>query len=75
MEQVSKEQTKAALSVLMVLADAIRDLSEVPSGELYAVVSGTLSLDSYNKALGLLKRSGLVEEKNHLLRWIGPAKV
>lgn len=54
-----------------ILADAIRDLKRVPSGHLYAQVMGHMDIHTYNKAIDLLKRTKMVEEKNHELIWIG----
>ena len=67
----SREQVKAALSAVMALGEAIKDLGSVPSGHLYAQVMGHMSLDNYNAAIGLLKKAGAVKEENHLLTWIG----
>lgn len=73
--QVTKEQVVAAVQTVAALAEAIRELGEVPSGDLYANVMGHLSCESYQKAIDMLKRSGLViETPAHLLRWVGPGK-
>lgn len=67
----------AALQVATVLGEAIRDLTAasplggVPSGELYARVMSYLTLEQYQAAIDVLKRAGLVAERNHLLAWIG----
>ncbi len=71
MSQPTREEIKAALSAVMALGEAIKDLGSVPSGHLYAHVMGHMSLDNYNAAIGLLKRAGAVKEENHLLTWIG----
>lgn len=68
----SKDQARAAVQVVAALAETIRELGEVPNGNLYAHVMGTLSLGEYEKVIALLKRAGLVAEENHLLRWVGP---
>jgi hypothetical protein len=73
MTQVSKDEVHAAVSVVVVLGQTIRELGRVPSGELYAQCMGTLSLVSYQRALGVLVQAGLVREENHLLSWVGPA--
>jgi hypothetical protein len=70
---MTKEQVRAALEVTRAVAEAIRDLGEVPSGHLYARLLGTLSLEQYEAIIGVLKRTRLVEEdSSHVLRWIGP---
>lgn len=73
MAEVTKEQVRGAVDVVVTIAEAVRSLGEVPSGELYAVaMSAGLSLETYNKVLGILERAKLVENKGHLLRWVGP---
>ena len=65
-------QVKAMLLACEALASAIQALGEVPSGELYARVMGHMSLATYTSIVNTLKRAKLVEERSHLLRWIGP---
>lgn len=73
MNNVTKTEVRAAVDVVLVVAETIRELKEVPSGVLYANLMGHLSLADYTKIVGILKRSNLVEEKSHVLRWVGPA--
>lgn len=69
----AKAQAKGALKAVTAVADAIRDLGEVPSGVLYAHLAGKLSLEAYEKLIGVLKGAGLVRETpSHLLVWTGP---
>lgn len=70
--QPTAQELRAALDVIITIAETIRTLRSVPSGELYARVMGVLSLDSYNRAIDNLKRAGLVAESAHVLTWIGP---
>lgn len=72
MTGVTKEQVKAAVSVVLVLSETIRELKQVVSGTLYAQVMGQMTFEQYSSAIGLLKRAKLVSEENHVLRWIGP---
>lgn len=74
MSAPSKEQIKAALGAVQAIAETIREVGEVPSGVLYAQLVGVLpDLASYERILGILKGAKLVvEETNHVLRWIGP---
>lgn len=44
----------------------------MPSGHLYARLMSHMSLETYDSIIGTLKRAGLVEERNHLLRWLAP---
>ncbi len=69
----TKEQIGAVLDTVSVLADAIRESPDgIPSGHLYAVAANTMSLATYQQIIGILKGAKLVEEKNYLLRWVGP---
>ena len=68
-----KDQIKAALAVAHALGEAIRDLKEIPAGHLYAHVTGKLSHDQFEQAVGILVKAGLVRrEPSHLLVWTGP---
>jgi len=40
----------------------------VPSGELYANVMGTMSLDQYNNVIGVLVKTGFITNDHNLLR-------
>jgi hypothetical protein len=62
---------KAALGILRAVADAIRELGEVPSGHLYAHLMSKLSLEQYEQVIGVLKQARLIAESNHLLTWVG----
>jgi hypothetical protein len=67
----NSKQIEASLLAVEAIADAIRKLKEIPSGTLYAIVMGKMSLESYNGIISLLKRTKLISEKNNLLTWIG----
>jgi hypothetical protein len=71
----TKEQVRAALDAVVAVADLIRALGSVPSGELYARLMGHMDLETYDKIIGILKRAGLVAESNHRLTWVGPKEV
>jgi hypothetical protein len=68
----SKQELLAGLNILAAVAETIREAGEVPSGTIYAALLGKVSMEGYTSLLRTLKGAGLVEEKNHLLRWIGP---
>ena len=63
-------EVKAALGILIAVADAIRELGEVPSGHLYAHLVSKLSLEQYEQIIATLKQAGLITESNHLLTWV-----
>ena len=70
---ITPDKIKAALSILHALAEAIRELGQVPSGQLYASVMAGMSLEDYNAALKVLIKAELVSESPaHLLTWTGP---
>lgn len=63
----------AGLQTVQAIAEAIRELREVPSGTIYAHIMGKVDFESFQKIIGILKRAKLIEETDaHLLRWIGP---
>ncbi len=72
MSTETAEQVTAGIMMAAAIGEAIRDLGSVPSGHLYARLMGRMSLDTYNKLIGILKNTNLVEEHNHLLTWVGP---
>jgi len=64
---------RSAIGVVTAIADAIRDLKEVPSGTLYAAVMSKVSIDEYEKIIGIIEGAGLIKRSgSHLLTWIGP---
>jgi hypothetical protein len=68
----TKQELLAGLNILAAVAETIREAGEVPSGTIYAALLGKVTMEGYTSLLRTLKGAGLVEEKNHLLRWIGP---
>jgi hypothetical protein len=66
------KKASATIQVVAAIAEAIRELKEVPSGHLYTMLMDKMTLDQYNAFIGALKRAGLVSEQYHLLKWIGP---
>jgi hypothetical protein len=72
MNAPSAKQVTAAVQTVAAIAEAIRGLGEVPNGELYANVCGTLDLQQYEQVIALLKRADLVSESAHVLKWVGP---
>lgn len=69
---MTQQQISSAIQSVAAIAEAIRSLGEVPSGELYAHVCGHLDIDQYTQVIALVKRAGLVAESNNVLRWVGP---
>ena len=76
---MTRKQVIAALEVVKVIGETIRDLTEakggVQSGHLYTRLMATgIGLAGYERAIQALKDAGLVEEKAYWLKWIGPAR-
>jgi hypothetical protein len=69
---MTKAQTVAVVELLAAVAEVIRTAGEIPSGHLYAAMMGKVDIHTYNAMLRMIKGSGLVVEKNHLLVWVGP---
>ena len=73
MTNISKSKLSAALNIVQAIAETIRELGEVPSGELYARLIGKLDLSDYEEVIRILKETELVTETpGHLLRWNEP---
>jgi hypothetical protein len=68
MNEARRDRTAMAL----VVCETIRELGEVPSGQLYAMLLGHLTMETYNSIIDTLIRARLVSRSNHLLTWIGP---
>ena len=75
MSAITKDQVRAALETVRAVADAIRELKRVPSGELYAQLMPVMDLATYERVIQTLKNTGLVAESGHLLEWRGPTEV
>jgi hypothetical protein len=70
----TQQDVGSAMRLVVAVADAIRELGEVPSGHLYARLMGAMSISTYENIIAILKRTGLVTETNYVLRWVGGAK-
>lgn len=68
------QEAKAAVEMVLAVSDCIRDLRQVPSGELYSRLMGFMSMDGYNTVIDMLKRAGVITVSNHLITWVGPTQ-
>lgn len=69
----TQSKLNAALKATQAIAEAIRELKEVPSGHLYANLMNQMSLDTYNQILDVLTKAKLISVDGfHLITWIGP---
>jgi hypothetical protein len=61
-----------AFNAVVALAEAIRELKEVPAGTLYAAVMKQFDIGAFNVAIETLVAAELIERgPNHMLRWTG----
>ena len=67
---ITPAELKAGINTIKVMADAVKELGHVPSGHLYAMVMGKLSLEAYERILGILTNAGLIEVKGNEIFWI-----
>lgn len=68
---MNDQQRKSLLTVLNILADAIKEAKDIPLGHLYAMLMGKIGLNTYQFMISVLKSQGLVSEQAHLLTWVG----
>ena len=61
-----------ALTLLGILYDAIKEAGEtgIPSGHLYSMVMGKMSLDLYQQCISHLVTAGLITDTGHLLKYV-----
>lgn len=65
-------KTKAANAITGVVRDIVKEMGSVPSGHLYAILMGMLTLDEYQAIVASLVDKGDVTlSGNHLLSWEG----
>ena len=68
---VEQKEIAAAINVLKILSETIRELGRVPNGELWAGCMSKLSFNDYTQAINIIKGAGIVKEENNVLIWIG----
>ena len=67
-----KPRPTSEIEVLLAVCEAIRVAGEIPSGTLYAMLIGVVTIEAFETCLAILKGSGLVSVKGHVVRWVGP---
>lgn len=67
--QVTNEEVGQAIQTLKAVADAIKELGSVPSGELYARLMGHMSIQTYDKIIGILANGQIIRKESNLLIW------
>lgn len=72
---ITPEQVSAYMRTVHALADAIKESGPrgIGAGVLYAAVMRVMSLDAFERTIGLLTSAGLVRrERSSLLVWVEP---
>ena len=66
---MATDRRKIIFQMANAIYEAIAEAGEegIPSGHLYAMLTGIMSLDVYNNLIDTLKRTGMVTEKFHVL--------
>lgn len=73
MTEHRKQQLHDAFEIVKTIAETIRELREIPSGHLYAMLMPQLELHEYEQVIGILKNAGLITvTPAHLLQWQEP---
>ncbi len=66
-----KAQAKTTISVILAIADVIREAGQIPAGHLYAALLGCGGdMTSFNIILNYLTGAGVVRRDGDLLVWI-----
>jgi hypothetical protein len=69
-EMPTTDEVSSAINAIKSVADCIKELGQVPNGVLYSQLMGVMSLNQYNQIIGILERSGVIENRNNLLVWV-----
>ena len=67
---IKESKVTTWMGLIKAIADAIKELKEVPSGHLYARLMGKLSLDQYNTVIEILTDAKWIKVEYHLITWI-----
>ena len=64
------DKRKAALLLVGLVHDTVKDAGSqgIPSGHLYSMLMGHISLDTYQTLVDLLIKAGKITESGHLLK-------
>jgi hypothetical protein len=57
------KELERLLAIAKIVQDAIKELGEVPSGHLYANLSGHMNLKTYQSIIALLKEAKVIREE------------
>lgn len=65
-----ERQFEAIREACELFLEAIKQLSPVPSGHLYALLAGGINLDTYQRIIAILLESGRITMSNHLITFV-----
>ena len=69
--EIKSSEVLAYVNTCKAIAEAVRELGEVPSGHLYAHLMGQMSLDTYEGMIAKLINAGLIRKSaSHMLSWV-----
>jgi hypothetical protein len=75
MPATQAQKTEAQMQIVRAVAEAIKELKEVPSGHLYARIAGKISSETFERVLAALKIAGLISvSPSHLITWTGGSR-
>jgi len=66
---INSVEIQQGITTIRVIAEAIKEAKRIPSGTLYSLLMGKMSLQTYEKVIEILTKTGMVENKNHELIW------
>ena len=70
MEMQNTTASKAAVEIIMAVAETIREAKRVPAGTIYsALMTQGCTIQQYEQIEGVLIGSGIVRKENHELIW------
>jgi hypothetical protein len=69
--QPTTEQIAAYLGCIRAMIDAVRDAGRIPSGHMYAVLMGHMTLHQYETLVQKVVSTGLVRLDGDELVWVG----
>jgi len=72
MDAITTEQKVSGAKAIAAVGTAIKELGTVPSGELYTRLMSYVSINVYNKIIGILENVGAITvDSQNVITWIG----
>ena len=74
-DQIEAKAKASATEILRTIAECIKTAGSngLPSGHLYAMLMGSMDINTYTQCISILKRSGIIAENNFILTFIKDA--